>query len=352
MWVVGDLKEDEMRDRGFGVLLVVLVLSACTDRGATTSPPPTQSARPSSVPPAGPSSVQPAIDDLVDAHGEPIDVSSLQGRIVFSSGTEDIYAVNADGSGLKRLTTREDLEFDPTWSPDGRAIAYRHQPGDDSTTDIFVMDADGSHRRNLTGSDGLGDWGPDWSTDGEWIAWNTASAGFVFDLGLIHPDGTGRRVIKPGVYVEYPAWSPDGRRIAFMSHEGSQYDIFVMSADGTDVRRVTESPSDDGWPAWSPDGRQIVFSSQRDDCHYSEAEDCLTTGDIGPWHTLYVMNADGTDQHRLSRTFGQFAVWSPDGQYILFAPQLNVIRPDGTGLTRIPVEGTSAEPEMPDWIGA
>ena len=64
------------------------------------------------------------------------------------------------------------------------------------------------------------------------------------------------------------------------------------------------------------------------------------------------MNADGTDQHRLTRTFGQFAVWSPDGQYILFAPWLNVIRPDGTGLTRMPVEGTSAEPEMPDWIGA
>jgi WD40-like Beta Propeller Repeat len=161
MWAVGNLREGEMRDRVIGLLLVVLVLSACTDRGVTASPSPTQPARPSSVQPAGPSSVQPAIDDLVDAHGEPIDVSSLQGRIVFSSGTEDIYLVNADGSGLKRLTTSEDLEFDPTWSPDGRAIAYRHQPGDDSTTDIFVMDADGSHRRNLTGSDGLGDWGPE-----------------------------------------------------------------------------------------------------------------------------------------------------------------------------------------------
>jgi Tol biopolymer transport system component len=333
-----------MRDCGIGVLLLILVLGACTGKGVSTAPSPTQ--------PAGPSAVQPAIDDLVDVQGEPIDVSSLQGRIVFSSGTEDIYTVGADGSGLKRLTTSQDLEFDPTWSPDGTAIAYRHQSGDDATTDIFTMDANGSHSQNLTGRDGLGDWGPDWSPDGEWITWNTASAGFIFDLGVIHPDGTGRRVVKPGVYVEYPAWSPDGRRIAFMSPgEGSQYDIFVMNADGTDVRRLTESATDDGWPAWSPDGRQLVFSSVRDDCIYSEAEDCLTTGDIGPWHTLYVMNADGTDQHRLTRTFGQFAVWSPDGQYILFAPWLNVIRPDGTGLARIPVEGTSAEPEMPDWIG-
>jgi TolB protein len=335
-----------MRDRAIGVLFVALVFGACTD-GRVSSSSPTQ--------PAGPLPTQAAIDDLVDVHGEPIDVSSLQGRIAFSSGTDDIYMVNADGSGLKRLTRGEDLEFDPTWSPDSQSIAYRHQTGDDSTTDIFVMDANGSHRRNLTGSDRFGDWGPDWSPDGKWIAWNTASGGFVFDLGLIHPDGAGRRVIKAGVYVEYPAWSPDGRRIAFMSQvagEGSPYDIFVMNADGTGVRRLTESAGSDGWPAWSPDGRQIVFSSVRDDCLYSEADDCLATGDIGPWHTLYVMNADGTDRHRLTRTYGQFAVWSPDGQYILFAPWLNVIRPDGTGLTRIPIGGTPAEPEMPDWIGA
>jgi TolB protein len=72
------------------------------------------------------------------------------------------------------------------------------------------MDAGGSHPRKLTGSEGLADWGPDWSPDGEWIAWNTApDTPTYFDLGVIHPDGTDRRVIKPGVYVEYPAWSPD-----------------------------------------------------------------------------------------------------------------------------------------------
>ena len=84
----GHLREGVMRSRWMGVLLVFLVLSACTEGGVATSASPTQ--------PAGSIAVQPAINDLVDVHGEPIDLSSLQGRMVFSSGTEDIYTVNAD----------------------------------------------------------------------------------------------------------------------------------------------------------------------------------------------------------------------------------------------------------------
>ncbi len=163
-----------MHDRAIGVLFAVLVLGACTNGPVT----PATTAKPSEPPNASP-----AIGDLVGVRGEPIEVSSLQGRIVFSSGTDDIYTVDADGSGLERLTKSKSLEFDPTWSPDGQRIAYRHQRGDDATTDIFVMDANGSHSQNLTGSDGLGDSGPDWSRDGKRIAWNTASGGSVFELG-------------------------------------------------------------------------------------------------------------------------------------------------------------------------
>jgi TolB protein len=341
-----------MHGSRIGVALVVLSITACSDRLSTASPSAVALPAPSAESSGPAPTRRPAIGDLVDVLGEPIDPSSLEGRIVFASGTDDIYTVNADGSGLQRLTSDPALEFDPTWSPDGKAIAYRHQSGDDATTDVFVMDADGSNPRNLSGADATGDWGPDWSADGKWIAWNTASAGHIFDLGLIHPGGSGRRVVAPGIYIEYPAWSPDGRQVAFMSPGGgSAYDIYVMNADGTDVRNLTDSADVESWPAWSPDGRQIVFTTQRDDCRTSDSADCLSSGDIGPWHTLYVMNADGTNQHRLTRTFGQFAVWSPDGQYILFSPFLNVIRADGSGLIRLPVEGVPAEPEMPDWIG-
>jgi Tol biopolymer transport system component len=79
---------------------------------------------------------------------------SPTGRIAFSAGAhphEDVYVVNADGSGLRRLTDDPGPDFDPSWSPDGRWIAYRHEgEGGDSTAEIYVMDADGSQKRNLT----------------------------------------------------------------------------------------------------------------------------------------------------------------------------------------------------------
>src|SRR2546422_10190515 len=78
------------------------------------------------------------------------------------------------------------------------------------------------------------------------------------------------------------------------------YDIFVMNPDGSGVEQLTDAPGEDGFPSWSPDGTKIAYSTTRDDCSNSTAADCRTTGDIGPYQTIYVMNADGSDQHRLS----------------------------------------------------
>lgn len=274
---------------------------------------------------------------------------SPTGRIVFSAGTDDVYVVNADGTGLRRLTRTPGWDFDPSWSPDGRRIVFRHNAGE-NRDDIVVMNAVGSGRRVITAASTT-DWGPDWSPDGRWIAYNSTRASRLMQLHVMHPDGTGKRRVSP-IYGEYPTWSPDGRRLAFMSQtpEGtSNYEIWVVNVDGSGLRRLTRSFGPDGWPAWSPDGTRIAFSSVRDDCGYSTRKDCLRTNDIGPFHTLYVMNADGSGQRRLSRVFAQFPEWSPDGRFIVFAPFLNVIRPDGTGFRRIPVRGLPAEPEMPDW---
>jgi Tol biopolymer transport system component len=85
----------------------------------------------------------------------------------------------------------------------------------------------------------------------------------------------------------------------------------------------------------------------------SDAPDCKTTGDIGPYHTLYVMNADGSARVRLTDAFGQIADWSPDGQYVVFEDfegrdGLSLIRSDGSGLTTLPLDLSS--PGFPDWI--
>jgi Tol biopolymer transport system component len=135
------------------------------------------------------------------------------GRIAFSMGSpthEDIYAVNADGSGLVRLTDDPAADFDPSWSPDGRRIAYRHE--DEQSGQIYVMNADGSQQRNLTRRRGL-DYSPAWSPDGRRIAFGSVRAGKA-TIWVMRPDGSGRRRLS-GVYGEYPAWSPDGRKIAF-----------------------------------------------------------------------------------------------------------------------------------------
>jgi Tol biopolymer transport system component len=277
---------------------MVLLLAACTNSRQTRAPASPET--PASTSPAG---------------SGPIDLSSLNGRIAFSAGpgrAEDIYVVKADGTGLRQVTSDPAADFDPTQSPDGKQIAYRHQIGDDRSTDIYVVDADGSGERNVSRNEGVADWGP--------------------------------------------AWSPDGSQIAFMAQtpEGTQnYEIFVMNADGTDPRRLTQSPGDDGWPTWSPDGTRILFSSVRDDCSVSDAPDCKTTGDIGPYHTLYVMNADRSAQVRLTDAFGQIADWCPDGHYVVFEDLegrdgLSLIRSDGSGLTTLPLDLSS--PGFPDWI--
>jgi Tol biopolymer transport system component len=115
---------------------------------------------------------------------------------------------------------------------------------------------------------------------------------------------------------------------------------------------LTTAPGEDGWPAWSPDGTRIVFSSARDDCSISDAADCRTTGDIGPWEDVWIMNSDGSSQHRLSSEFGQFFAWSPDGSAILVTGDRPfLIRADGTGLTPFPTKGV-AHPLFPSWVAA
>ena len=180
----------------------------------------------------------------------------------------------------------------------------------------------------------------------------------------IAPDGTGlqRLTDDPG-FDDDAAWSPSGRRIAFASNRAHpeqacegvspncDYDIYVMNGDGTNVKRLTATPGNDREPYWSPDGRRIVFASTRDDVG--------PAGDGRYNANLYVMNADGSAQARITNDPGLDSqpAWSPDGTAIAFyraecefsCGMRHVFRvaPDGGGLLQL--TGDSSSEWKPDW---
>jgi Tol biopolymer transport system component len=281
----------------------------------------------------------------------PIDVTTFSGQIVFDN-SEDIFTINADGTDLKQLTKNPGAEFDPMWSPDGTQIVYRDsRRGMNQDDEIYVMNADGSSQTNLSNSPSSNEWGPAWSPDGKQIAFNSNHAGGLPQLYIMNADGSNWKQLGEQE-AEYPSWSPDGSRIVFMSSAGSSYDIYIINSDGSNLIRLTDTPGEDGWPAWSPDGQKIVFESERDDCRLSDRPDCETSGDIGPFFDLWVMNPDGSEQTRLTEKFAQFSAWSPDSQYVIFNSfgGLFVIRPDGSDIVPLPINGAGTELLFSDWI--
>ena len=235
---------------------------------------------------------------------------SANGRIVFASGRAcpvgtDLWSMRPDGTGLRQLT-KDCFDSQPVWSADGSKLAFvTTQDGD---PEIATMQADGSGVIGLTptGAPGLD---PSWSPDGSKLAFTEVDDTGARSIYVIDADGGNlTRVLTSGPgdpswapIVGTPAWSPDGTRIAFAAYSGVPFtydiDIYTASPDGTDVRRLAAGVN----PAWSPDGARIAF-----------------TDEYGG--SLWLMNADGGDQHQLATPpGGTYApVWSPDGTQLAY----------------------------------
>ena len=247
----------------------------------------------------------------------------------------DIYTINPNGTGIRRLTYGGTVAF-PVWSPDGRRIAY--SLGGSKGYAIWVMNADGSGARTLTHpGKGVEDLRPAWSPDGGRIAFDRRGQRSGHDdIWIVKSDGTNARRLH--MDASDVTWSPDGKRIAFeaVSMEANT-GIWVLNIRTHGLRHIVAGPlyGGDQDPTWSPDGKWIAFTGARPHRKWG----------------IWLFNFDRGGVRRL--VAGQEAIspaWSPDSSQVAFSRNYKIcmIGLNGTGARQLTWLAHAAD-WAPDW---
>lgn len=190
---------------------------------------------------------------LLARNGQAAEVGTIS-FISHRTGNFDIYLIDTNGENLQSLTNHPADEYDPTWSPDGRFLAYTSNR--DGNLQIYVMDIrEKKHRRLLRHRNH--DLHPAWSPNGQWIAFVSNREG---NPNIYKMDTNGKnlhRLTNRGDNAN-PVWSPDSQWIAFGSKRNGDQHLYLMTADGKRLRQLAKAPLLTQ-STWSPDGKRIAF---------------------------------------------------------------------------------------------
>ena len=197
-------------------------------------------------------------------------------------------------SGQTRRTTTSSNDWDPAWSPDGSKIVFTSNRNS-NVHNIYVMNADGTGLTRLTTNDYGNDFTPAWSPDGSKIVFTSGRApNEWYQIYVMNTDGTGITQLTPDTSWNIePAWSPDGSKIVFCSNRyGGLGSLYVMNADGTGQTQLTYPPPTDRAPAWGLAGRIITLSS------------ISSTGNVGIPYSQTITATGGTAPYSYAVTAG------------------------------------------------
>ena len=251
-----------------------------------------------------------------------------------------IYEVDSGGGDPRPILVEDDIQYwSPVLSPDGTQIAMFRKSPNDKTGQLYLMEVASGAQTRLT-DNARDNWFPAWSPDGEWIAYISQESedNSGDEIYLIRVDGTGERNLTNNDSWEYGvSWSPEGDRIVFGSERDGVWGLYILDvATGEDAPLVTSQHGNSA--SWSPDGEWFAFTSDRD------GED-----------DIYIVRTDGSDLQNLTDNdvWDDNPRWSPDGQSIAFTTfrdnqhQIRLIDRDGSN-QRI-VTTSEAEIGFPAW---
>jgi TolB protein len=262
--------------------------------------------------------------------GEPGAACTRIAFVAKRNRAKDIWVMDWDGQGLRRVTLNDSLNLSPSWSPDGNRFVFASfvlgRPS------LFICDLNKNRTVPLYSGGSVS--APAWSPDGKKIAFTSISEGNA-DIAVVDENGSRFEKLTNLPTIECaPAWSPDGQQIAFTSDRSGNPQVYVMDAAGGNIRRLTIEGSYNDSPAWSPNGDRIAYVTRE-----ASGFQIMVSDVLGEFPVRITDRGSNEDPS-----------WSPDGLWIAFASNrdgewgLFRIHPDGSGLSRIGSIGGSTSP--------